>query len=215
MFALGAMLYHVLTGQAPYAGNTAADVVSAASQAACQPVSHHDPNLPEGLLAIVDRAMAPEPTDRFATAVAARRGARRLRRGRYCDPEATAGCSTSERRRRPSMRCAGGHALRRKPVFGRLTSLLELGFGAYFYIALALFGGIFGVAEWVTKGRHHLAPLVLAFAGCTALAGIVTACLGLDGGVYGRREPCARTPRSGGSSSPKALAKRSVTCRFR
>ena len=65
VFALGAMLYHVLAGAPPYDGRTALAVISAASTGEVVPLSKREPRAPRDLVAIVARAMAPTPADRY------------------------------------------------------------------------------------------------------------------------------------------------------
>jgi len=68
VYALGALLYHVLAGEAPYTGRTAdsvlADVISGPPPALASRV----PQAPPDLVTIVEKAMARTPADRFPTA---------------------------------------------------------------------------------------------------------------------------------------------------
>ncbi|CAN5568867.1 hypothetical protein BH11MYX1_BH11MYX1_41910 [soil metagenome] len=68
VYALGALLYHVLAGEPPYTGRTAdsvlADVISGPPPALASRV----PEAPPDLVTIVEKAMARSPSDRFPTA---------------------------------------------------------------------------------------------------------------------------------------------------
>jgi len=65
VFALGAMLYHVLAGAPPYKARTATDVIAAAALGNIVPFATREKHAPRDLVAILDRAMAPEPADRY------------------------------------------------------------------------------------------------------------------------------------------------------
>src|SRR3569623_325578 len=68
VFALGAMLYHVLAGAPPYIARTATDVIAAAALGKIIPLRERVKNAPRALVAILDRAMAPKQADRYPTA---------------------------------------------------------------------------------------------------------------------------------------------------
>jgi serine/threonine protein kinase len=68
VFALGAMLYHLLAGVPPYAARTATDVIAAAVLGKVVPLGQRERRAPPDLVAIVERAMAPEVADRYQNA---------------------------------------------------------------------------------------------------------------------------------------------------
>ncbi|MBP6632137.1 MAG: serine/threonine protein kinase [Kofleriaceae bacterium] len=68
VFALGAMLYHLLSGSPPYAAKTATDVLAAAALGRIKPLAERAPDAPADLVTIVGRAMAPELADRYRDA---------------------------------------------------------------------------------------------------------------------------------------------------
>jgi serine/threonine protein kinase len=68
VFALGAMLYHLLAGVPPYNARTATDVIAAAAIGKVVPLAARERGAPADLVAIVQRAMAPLPIDRYADA---------------------------------------------------------------------------------------------------------------------------------------------------
>ncbi len=67
VFLLGAMLYEVLAGSAPYSGQSISSVLK--QVAACAPPALPD-SVPAELAAICHKAMSKEPRDRFADALA-------------------------------------------------------------------------------------------------------------------------------------------------
>ncbi|MCX5746198.1 MAG: protein kinase [Proteobacteria bacterium] len=67
VYALGAVLYHVLAGVPPYRGR-AVEVLAAVIDGPPPSLGEQAPGIPADLLAIVARAMATEPADRYASA---------------------------------------------------------------------------------------------------------------------------------------------------
>jgi WD40 repeat protein len=68
VFALGALMYHVLGGEAPFRGRSAEDVLALAATAAPADLEAVQPGVPRDLATIVRKAMAPRPADRYPTA---------------------------------------------------------------------------------------------------------------------------------------------------
>ena len=68
VFALGAMLYHLLAGAPPYNARTATEVIAAAAIGKVRPLADRERGAPMDLVAIVERAMALDPDARYADA---------------------------------------------------------------------------------------------------------------------------------------------------
>ncbi len=68
VFALGAMLYHLLAGAPPYNARTASDVIAAAALGRVVPLTDREQRAPADLVAIVHRAMAQDPAARYPDA---------------------------------------------------------------------------------------------------------------------------------------------------
>jgi serine/threonine protein kinase/tetratricopeptide (TPR) repeat protein len=68
VYSLGAMLYHVLAGAAPYTGTTVPAVLDAVLGEAPTPVESRATGIPADLVTIVNKAMAREAVARYATA---------------------------------------------------------------------------------------------------------------------------------------------------
>jgi serine/threonine protein kinase len=66
--ALGAMLYFLLAGAPPHAGKSAGEALAAAAEGSIEPLERREPEAPPDLVAIVGKAMAPSPSDRYPTA---------------------------------------------------------------------------------------------------------------------------------------------------
>ena len=68
VYSLGAMLYHVFSGAPPYAEAPPGNALARVLEGPPRPLSELAPDLPRELATIVDKAMAREPADRYATA---------------------------------------------------------------------------------------------------------------------------------------------------
>ncbi len=68
VYALGAMLYFLLTGAPPHAGRSAEEALAAAAGGRVEPVERREPEAPADLAAIARRAMAAAPGDRYPSA---------------------------------------------------------------------------------------------------------------------------------------------------
>ncbi|HEY1557449.1 MAG TPA: serine/threonine-protein kinase [Kofleriaceae bacterium] len=68
VYAIGAMLYHVLAGEPPYREPTSAEVIAAVMTGPPPPIRERAPETPGELVAILERAMARERDGRYATA---------------------------------------------------------------------------------------------------------------------------------------------------
>ncbi|MCW5807453.1 MAG: serine/threonine protein kinase, partial [Deltaproteobacteria bacterium] len=68
VYALGAMLYHLVTGVVPREGRSIDEVLVKAATGEIVPIAEVEPRAPADLAAIVGKAMAPRPGDRYPTA---------------------------------------------------------------------------------------------------------------------------------------------------
>src|SRR5262249_46454414 len=72
IYALGCTLYELLTGQPPFAGSNHGSVflkMKAHVEAPVPPIREHRPDVPQQLAAVLERMLAKDPGDRFASAV--------------------------------------------------------------------------------------------------------------------------------------------------
>ena len=69
VYALGAILHHVLTGEPLYRGATTDEVLAQVLAAPPRPIAEVEPRVPPDLVTIVDKAIARDPAARYASAV--------------------------------------------------------------------------------------------------------------------------------------------------
>ena len=81
VYALGAMLYYLLVGAPPHAGTTVQEVLAAAATHRPEPVESREPAAPGDLVALVTKAMDPDPARRYATAADLAADLRRFQTG--------------------------------------------------------------------------------------------------------------------------------------
>ena len=68
LFSLGVVLYQMATGMVPFRGRSGADIVSAILSTAHVPASELNPAVPPRLSALIDRALAKDPSERYQSA---------------------------------------------------------------------------------------------------------------------------------------------------
>ncbi len=68
IYSVGVMLYELLAGQCPFVGETLMDIFMAAIQHKHPPLGELRPDVPPGLVHVIERAFAVEIEDRFASA---------------------------------------------------------------------------------------------------------------------------------------------------
>ncbi len=81
VYAIGAILYHVLTGQPPYQADSTAELLAAVFAGPPPPVSRRAPEAAGELVAIVQRAMARDPAARYPSARELAEDLRRFQNG--------------------------------------------------------------------------------------------------------------------------------------
>ena len=67
LFSLGAVLYHCLSGQAPFRGDTTAEVTFAVRNGRFIPLKEAAPEVPRSFASIVEKLLQPNPAERYQT----------------------------------------------------------------------------------------------------------------------------------------------------
>lgn len=67
VYAVGVLLFHLVTRRYPYEGHTVDDIRAAHTRALVHPLLSLRPELPQEYVKVVDRALAIDPRERFAT----------------------------------------------------------------------------------------------------------------------------------------------------
>ncbi len=68
VYAIGAILYHLLAGRPPYTGKTLDELLAKVKAGKLERLATVDPSIPADLAAIVEHAMAREPAERYSSA---------------------------------------------------------------------------------------------------------------------------------------------------
>jgi Tol biopolymer transport system component len=74
IFSLGIVFYEMLTGERPFAGGTAASIVSSILRDTPRPINELQPGLPRELVRLVHRCLAKDPINRYQSAIDLRHG---------------------------------------------------------------------------------------------------------------------------------------------
>jgi hypothetical protein len=176
VFALGALLYHVLSGRAPFEGPTIESQIESALSADHPALEELQPNAPVRLSAICARAMAKEPSERFDTAkevAAALEDAL---------TDALAGRGSKVVDAFANLLSVGmivvglaGAVL----VWRTIPAIYMLGWGVFPTIVFGVGAILLGLLDLATTGRHKLSTLVLALTGVTVISGVLGTATGL------------------------------------
>jgi len=68
VYALGAIMYHVISGTIPHEGNTLEEMIQGVISGDVRPLTEREPEAPRDLAAIVTKAMAVKPAERYPNA---------------------------------------------------------------------------------------------------------------------------------------------------
>jgi WD40 repeat protein len=88
VYSLGAVLYHVLAGQPPFANAVGPHAVKRVIEGDLEPLQTIDPRIPRELAAVAHRALALQPADRYASAGEFAEDLRRFQAGRFVSAHA-------------------------------------------------------------------------------------------------------------------------------
>ena len=86
LFSLGCAMYHLMTGRLPFPGNSPIERLGMRLSGQPVPITDHLPDLPSGLVQIIDKLLAHKPQDRFQKAEEAAEAIQALLRPRSPGP---------------------------------------------------------------------------------------------------------------------------------
>ncbi len=177
VFALGALLYHILTGGPPYTGSTSDELVAKAKRSDFESIHKMAPTAPRSLRSICDRAMAHNSVDRFRTAGEMAGALEQFTANAVAHQDSgPVGWFA-----RAVTVFSGLLALASVGVFiSLLPRFREFGFGAYPTLGFTIIGLTLSGLDFATSGRYLLGPLILAMAAATFLAGFLAVSVGFD-----------------------------------
>lgn len=118
VFSLGVVLYEMLTGRQPFRGANRIEVLHAVINAEADPIVEFNPDVPDSLQGVVERALAKKPRNRFGTMAEMRDALRAGMRELSADGDGAMAATIAPQRARTSWRLTG--ALGR--VFGKLRN---------------------------------------------------------------------------------------------
>jgi hypothetical protein len=168
VFALGALLYHLLAGRAPYGGTSAREVVQRAAKAEFEPLATAAPKAPRGIRAICEKAMSRDPGERHRTAAELAEALET-----YVAAAVAGNESHAVRWFANAIVAMGMLGVATASLFVWVNvGFKEQGMLAYLTILLSAIGATLSAIEIRTVGRHELSSLSLAFAGATFLLGV-------------------------------------------
>lgn len=177
VFAIGALLYHILTGRPPYTASSSEKLVAKARSCAYESIHTAAPKAPRGLRLICERAMAKNNVDRFATAGELASVLERFAAQAVAHQDSgPVGWIARVVTALSAILALGAVAV----FVALLPRFQQFGLGAYPITAFAALGLTLSVLEFATSGRYQLGNLILAMAGATFLAGILTVAIGFD-----------------------------------
>jgi hypothetical protein len=182
VFALGALLYHVLAGRMPYSGLNVEEVLASAREARSRPVLEVEPNVPAPLAAICARAMSRLPQERYRNASELARALEEFESNAVLVKPGSRVLTIAVNAL--TSLAVGAAVMGSLALLSQIPSFEHMGNIAYVIVTLAMVGTLVSVVEWATRGRYTLSSLGLAFALGTVCATSVSISLGY-GHVFG------------------------------
>jgi serine/threonine protein kinase len=191
VFALGAMLYHLLTGRMPYSGSTSTEVLELARAGRPPDVMSLEPQAPAALAAICARAMARLPSERF-------RNASELAHALEEFESQALSFSPGSKWIGPVINVAMFLLIAMSLSFAwlglrKISSFQEMGTGAWASIMAGVFALGLNAIEWFTRGRYALSSFSLALAFTTMCGAFISISTGI-GEIFQGAEFVATDP---------------------
>jgi tRNA A-37 threonylcarbamoyl transferase component Bud32 len=183
IYALGVLMYYLVTGQFPVIGTSFADIVLAHARGVRQHLRDARPDLPDGFVNIVERAIDPDPTRRFQSAGDFHASLEERDETRLT-PRSTTTPSLPAYQWQPNPQAPLAFTLIFATSVAALIAICGLVTSRTFDVALRVDPSfVAGPAEYVTQGTYAVLPF--AFNWLAGIA-IVTVLTGLAAAFRGR-----------------------------
>lgn len=176
VFAVGAILFELLSGRPLYAHTTPLAAIAAASESAHPSLDEIAPEVPAGLRAIVSRALAPRPEDRPADCAALARELEGLAARSWLAEEPPAARWLAWTAATLGLAAALAFTV---GIWTTVPSLRQLGWPSSIFVGTGLLALLVVALDWWTCGRHRTLPLAAGLAVSTPLLSIALAAGGL------------------------------------
>jgi len=168
VFAIGGLLYQLLTGSAPYADLSVVETITRATSASYPPLDDKAREAPQAIREICKKAMARSPEDRYATAGALADALETF------SAEAVVGKHSRVIHHLADVATVAGVLalfIGGAIVFHEASSFKAQGFSAWVPFA-GIVGAALSIVEWRTRGRYRLGPLTLGLILAVFLCGL-------------------------------------------
>lgn len=191
VFALGALLYHLLTGRAPYQGTTVDALLGQARDGTPPEASQLERESPASLVGICQRAMAKRPAERFRNATELARALEEFESKAFLGKPGSKliSVAVSAVTVLATVAAVGISVV----TVATVPSFKEIGYASLPLVVMAVLGTALSGFEWVTRGRYALSSMALGFAVATFCAGVAGFAQGL-GMVSGAAKKVAADP---------------------
>lgn len=177
VFALGALLYHLLTGRPPFEADPAADPLAKARKAQAPPIRKLAPKAPVELCAIAERAMSRAPEQRYQKASGLADALEAYVGNRLAGAESRLILVLANL---AGLAALALLAIASIMVVVTMPTMHELGIASYIFTGFALCGMSLAAIEWRTRGRYRLTSLAVGLAVCTVLLGVASTFAGFE-----------------------------------
>ena len=168
VFALGALLYHVLAGRMPYTGSGIDAVLALAREARPQPVLEVEPAAPRALADICARAMSRNPAERFRNASEVAKALESVESQALLSRPFKLFATVTSALVNLGVLVIVGTAI----ALVSTITFKEIGFSGWAIVAASFVGLLLSAVEFWTKGKYSVGPIVFAFAMATVVGGV-------------------------------------------
>lgn len=165
VYALGAVLYRLVTGQSPYGGSDASTTLIRLLEESPARPSLVDKTIPPGLEAVIERAMARDPEERFQSAEELERALQPFDEGAH-GTIAVRSAAASE------AQVASRRARLARPIAGGVATVLSLSSGLAVSVALGLL--VDGLHESPVIGTPELVLVAIGGLVAVVASGVAT-----------------------------------------